>query len=174
LTKPLGVGIITTAFKSDQAELEHAAAASDWMARLNKTASEVMQQGPFHAATDITGFALLGHAQEMAEKSGVCLRFHFDQLPFHPGAQRYADEMLFPGGANRNQESVGPHVRFDPAIEWEMQLLLFTPETSGGLLIALPSDAAERFLERYRARGQQAWVVGEVVAGEGVEVRAGA
>jgi len=170
LTKPLGVGIITTAFKSDQAEPEHVALATDWMMRLNKDAAEAMQEGPFHAATDVTGFSLLGHAQEMAERSGVRLRFRFEDLPFHPGARRYADEMLFPAGANRNEEAYGPHVRFTGNIDSETRLLLFTPETSGGLLIALPPDALDGFLARCQARGQEAWTVGEVVGGEGIEV----
>ena len=170
LTKPLGVGIIATAFKSDQAEPEHVAVATEWMMRLNKKAAEIMQEFAIRAATDITGFALLGHASEMAERSGVRLRFRFADLPFHPGALRYADEMLFPGGANRNRDAFAPHVTFRGDLTPEMRLLLFTPETSGGLLIAVPPRVLDPFLARCEEEGQPAWVVGEVVEGEGVEV----
>ena len=173
LTKPLGVGIIATAFKSDQAAPEYVATATDWMMRLNKRAAEIMQEFPFHAATDITGFALLGHACEVAQRSGVRLRFRFEALPFHPGAKDYAEAMLFPGGANRNRDAFAPYVKFTPDLDPEMRLLLFTPETSGGLLIALPGDVLDAFLARCQAEGQPAWVVGEVVEGEGVEVVAG-
>lgn len=170
LTKPLGVGIITTAFKADEAKPEHIRIATEWMMLLNKNAAQAMRGGTFHAATDITGFSLLGHAYEVAEKSGVCLRFRFDALPLHPGAKHYAEEWLFPGGANRNQSAYAPHVRFAPYIGEEMRLLLFTPETSGGLLIALPQEEVEGLLSRCEGLGQQAWIVGEVIEGEGVEV----
>lgn len=173
LTKPLGVGIITTAAKSDQAEPDHVAVATDWMTRLNKGAAEILQEFSLRAATDITGFALLGHACEMAERSGVRLRFRFADLPFHPGALQYADEMLFPGGANRNRDAFAPHVAFHGDLTPELRLLLFTPETSGGLLIAVPPGTLEPFLARCHERGQPVWVVGEVVEGEGVEVIGG-
>lgn len=170
LTKPLGVGIITTAAKSDQAEAEHMAVAAEWMMRLNKKAAEILQEFPIRGVTDITGFALLGHACEMAQHSGVRLRFRFGDLPFLPGALRYADEMLFPGGANRNRDAFSPYVTFRRDLSPEMRLLLFTPETSGGLLIAVPPSALDGFLARCREEDQPAWVVGEVVEGEGVEV----
>ena len=170
LTKPLGVGIITTAFKADAADLAHVEAATQSMMQLNKCAAEAMQGGEFHAATDITGFGLLGHAYEMAEKSGARLRFCFDDLPFHPGAKEYAELLLFPGGANRNRDAYNRYVRFAAHLDYEMQLLLFTPETSGGLLIAMPPGEVERFQARCAALGQKAWLVGEVVEGVGIEV----
>lgn len=170
LTKPLGVGIITTAFKSDAADPAHVEAATQSMMQLNKSAAEAMQGGEFHAATDITGFGLLGHAYEMAEKSGARLRFRLDDLPFHPGAKDYAEQLLFPGGANRNKAAYERHVRFASRLEYEMQLLLFTPETSGGLLIAVPADEAYALLARCAALGQEAWLVGDAVAGVGIEV----
>jgi selenide,water dikinase len=170
LTKPLGVGIITTAFKSDAANLAHVEAATQSMMQLNKRAAEAMQGGEFHAATDITGFGLLGHAYEMAEKSGACLRFRFDDLPFHSGAREYAEQLLFPGGANRNRAAYERHVRFASRIEDEMQLLLFTPETSGGLLIAIPAGETDALLARCAELGQRAWVVGTVTEGKGIEV----
>ncbi|HIC93299.1 MAG TPA: selenide, water dikinase SelD, partial [Anaerolineae bacterium] len=171
LTKPLGVGIITTALKGDMAEPAHVAAAVESMKRLNRKAAQLMQQVEVHACTDITGFALLGHAQEMAALSGVRIRFYLERLPFLEGAKGYAEDWLFPGGTCRNQKHYSPWVRFAPGIPEEMQMLLFTPETSGGLLIAVAGGELERLLALFQAEGQEHWVVGEVVEGEGVEVR---
>ena len=170
LTKPLGVGIITTAAKGDVADPAHLRDAIENMLRLNREAARLMQQVDVHAATDVTGFALLGHSCEMAEKSGVGLRFFVDELPFLDGALEYADQWLFPGGACRNQEFYAPHVRFAPRISEEVQMLLFTPETSGGLLIALPPAEGQRLRALCQAEGQPSWLVGEAVEGEGVEV----
>ncbi len=169
LTKPLGVGIITTAAKGDAADPAHVEGAIQTMIQLNRRAAELAQQVTFHAMTDITGFALLGHGYEMAAQSGARLRFFFDRLPFLPGAVDYADLWLFPGGACNNQRTFEDHVSFD-SLEEEMQMLLFTPETSGGLLIALPPAEADRLEELYRGAGQAVWRVGEVVEGEGIEV----
>jgi selenide,water dikinase len=169
LTKPLGVGIITTAAKGDQASPAHLEGAVQSMLQLNRTAAELAQQVTFHAMTDVTGFALLGHACEMAEPSQVRFRFIFDRLPFLPGAQEYAGLWLFPGGTCNNERAFGEHVTFQ-GIADEMQQLLFTPETSGGLLIALPPADAARLEALYRAAGQPFWRVGDVIEGEGIEV----
>ena len=169
LTKPLGVGIITTAAKGDAAEPAHVEGAIEAMVQLNRRAAELAQQVDFHAMTDITGFALLGHAYEMASQSRARFRFVFDQLPFLPGAQDYADLWLFPGGACNNQRTFEEHISFGELSE-EMQMLLFTPETSGGLLIALPPGEADRLQALYRKAGQTVWHVGDVVEGEGIQV----
>jgi selenide,water dikinase len=169
LTKPLGVGIITTAAKRDAADPAHVEGAVQSMMQLNRKAAELAQQVDFHAMTDITGFALLGHGYEMAEPSNVRFRFFFDRLPFLPGAKEYAGLNLFPGGACNNQRAYKERISFNGLTE-EMQLLLLTPETSGGLLIALPPVEAERLEALYREAGQAVWRVGEVVEGEGIEV----
>jgi selenide,water dikinase len=169
LTKPLGVGIITTAAKGDAADPAHVEAAIELMTQLNRKAAELAQQVDFHAMTDITGFALLGHGYEMAGQSHVRFRFPFHQLPFLDGAKEYADLDLFPGGACNNQRTYESHVSFCGLSE-EMQLLLFTPETSGGLLIALPPAEADRLEELFQQAGQPVWRVGDVVEGEGIEV----
>lgn len=169
LTKPLGIGLITTAAKGDAADPAHLEAAIQTMQQLNRQAAGLAQQVDFHAMTDITGFALLGHACEMAEGSGVRFRFFFDQLPLLPGVKEYADQWLFPGGACNNQRTFQEQVSFE-GLEEEMQMLLFTPETSGGLLIALPPDQADRLSELCRQAGQAIWRVGEVVEGSGVHV----
>lgn len=166
LTKPLGVGLIVTAYKSDEADLDDVAAAVASMKRLNRDAAQPLHEIEPHAVTDITGFGLLGHAWEVAEKSGVRLRFRFNDLPFVRGATHYAEELLFPGGAGNNLGDYGAHVTFAPRLEYEMQLLPFCPETSGGLLILMPPERVEVLLERYRAIGQDAWVIGEALPGE--------
>jgi len=167
LTKPLGVGMITTAFKADLARPEHIQTAVEWMKRLNRPAAEALSvvESP-HAVTDITGFGLLGHAWEIASQSGVQLRFRYASLPFHAGAEAYADDLLFPALANANMADYGAHVAFPRTLEYERCLLLFTPETSGGLLLTLPSADAERFTSAAMALGQPVWAIGQVEPGE--------
>jgi selenide,water dikinase len=169
LTKPLGIGMITTAAKGDAADPAHLDAAIEAMLQLNREAAELAQQVTFHAMTDVTGFALLGHAYEMASQSEARFRFHFERLPFLPGAKEYADLWLFPGGSCNNQRTFEDHISFD-GLEEEMQMLLFTPETSGGLLIALPPTDADRLETLFQKAGQSIWRVGEVMEGDGLEV----
>jgi selenide,water dikinase len=170
LTKPLGVGIITTAFKGGVADLSHVAAAADSMKQLNRAASRLIQQVGVQGCTDITGFALLGHSHEMAEKSGVRLRFHVERLPFLDGAVEYADQWLFPAGTCNNERAYKHAIDFAPGVSEEMQQLLYTPETSGGLLVATPPEKLERLLALFSEDGQPCWVVGEVEEGRGIEV----
>jgi selenide,water dikinase len=170
LTKPLGVGIITTALKGEAAQTDHVAAAVESAKQLNRAAAQLIQEIGVNASTDITGFGILGHGYEMAEKSGVRLRFHMDQLPYLPGAVRYAEEWLFPGGSHKNQAFYEPHVGWAAGMSEEIQLLLFTPETSGGLLVAVPPQRLETLTARFAEEGHSCWVVGEVTEGEGIEV----
>jgi selenide,water dikinase len=170
LTKPLGVGIITTAFKGNAAEPSHVDAAVASMKRLNRQAARFVQQAGVHACTDITGFGLLGHAHEMAERSGARLRFSLSQFPFLQGALRYADEWLFPAGSCRNQQCYQSHIEFTAEVTEEARMLLFTPETSGGLLVAVPRDKLERLAALFAAENQPLWTVGEVVQGQDVQV----
>ena len=170
LTKPLGVGIITTAFKGGVADLAHVSAAVESMKRLNRNAARLIQQVGVHGCTDITGFALLGHGYEMAEKSGVRLRFHVERLPFLEGALEYAEDWLFPGGTCNNQRAYEHAVYVAPEISEEMQQLLYTPETSGGLLIGVPPERLDALTGLFAEEGEPHWVVGEAIEGEGIEV----
>jgi selenide,water dikinase len=170
LTKPLGAGIITTAAKGDAANPAHLPLAVESMKRLNREATRLARLVGVHACTDITGFGLLGHAWEMAERSGARLLFGLDRLSFLDGAIRYAGEWLFPGGTCRNEQCYGRHVEFAPGIPDEMRQLLFTPETSGGLLLAVPPDRADSLMARFAAAGQPVWVIGEVTEGQGIMV----
>jgi len=170
LTKPLGVGIITTALKGEVADPAHVAMAVESMKKLNRQAAQLIQQVGVHACTDVTGFALLGHGQEMADKSRVRLRFYADKLPFLEGARQYAEDWLFPGGTCNNQRAYEHAVRFAPGISEEMQQLLYTPETSGGLLVAVPAARLNTLTALFAGEGQPCWIVGEVMEGKGVEV----
>jgi len=170
LTKPLGVGMVTTALKGGVADPAHVAEAVASMQRLNRDAARLIGQIGANACTDITGFALLGHGYEMAQKGGVRLRFFFDRIPFVAGAVGYAEDNLFPGGSCNNQRAYQQHVTFAPHLAEELRLLLFTPETSGGLLAAVSPDRVDRLLTLFAEAHHPCQVVGQVLAGEGIEV----
>ena len=176
LTKPLGVGLITTVLKAGIAKAEHVGPAIESMKRLNRQAAQLIQhssmEGRVRACTDITGFALLGHGNEMAEKSGVQLRFFLKKLPFLDGALEYADQWLFPAGTCSNERAYQDVVTFAPEIVEEVQQLLYTPETSGGLLVAVPPDKLDALLALFAQAEHPCWAVGEVVEGAGVHVSA--
>ena len=172
LTKPLGVGIVTTAGKGGVAQAAHLDAAIEQMAQLNRRASQALQTLPdgIHAVTDVTGFALLGHGSEMAEQSPALLHFQLARLPFVAGALEYADQWLFPAGTCRNEDYYGHLVRFGPGVSEEVQQLLYTPETSGGLLIAVAPERLADLEAAFRAAGQSYWVVGDAAEGLGIRV----
>jgi selenide,water dikinase len=170
LTKPLGVGIVTTALKGAQATADHVREATDWMGRLNRKASIIFREAGAHALTDVTGFALTGHSLEIANHSGVLLRFFLDRLPFLSGAHDYAAEWLFPGGTATNRQAYDRDVRFVGTIPDETQELLFTPETSGGLLAAVSKKKLGLIRSRFADAGEPLWVIGEVAEGRGIEV----
>jgi selenide,water dikinase len=167
LTKPLGVGVITTAAKGDHARAQDYEAAVASMLQLNKTAAEVLQHAAVHACTDVTGFSLLGHSSEMAEHGAVRLRFWAEQVPFLPGATDYAAQGRFPGGTKRNRDCFGSGVRLEPGIDEATQNLLFTPETSGGLLAAVAPNCLADMQRRFADAGQMLWVVGDVLPAAG-------
>jgi selenide,water dikinase len=173
LTKPLGTGVVTTALKHEQAEPGDVTAAVTSMMRLNRVAMQAAQAVGVHAATDVTGFGLLGHAFECADQSGVRFRLRLGAIPFLPGARRYADMRMYAGGLGRNRDYYSPWVTFAPEIEPEERNLLFDPQTSGGLLLALAPDRAEAFQAACAERGQESWIIGDVIPGSGIEVVAG-
>ncbi len=170
LTKPLGFGTTTTALKREQADPADIAEAVGWMKKLNRQASELAQEFHLHGGTDITGFSLLGHAYEMADASGVGIRFAYHKIPFISGARSYAEQFIFPGGTYDNRLYFGSNVHFDPSLDEPSQLLLFDAQTSGGLLLAVPPDRLEQFVSRAVQLDQPLWVIGEVVQGKGIEV----
>ena len=170
LTKPLGFGVTTTALKRDIATPEDILEVVGWMKKLNQKASSLAMKYNAHSCTDITGFSLLGHAWEMAEASGVGLKIHYPSLPFVSCARKYAMEWSFPGGASDNRHYYGSHVVFDAKLEEFEKLLAFDPQTSGGLLIGLPMEKAQEYMHEAQAVGQPAWIIGEVVEGNTIEV----
>jgi selenide,water dikinase len=172
LTKPLGTGVITTAHKRGVVAAEHLEAAVASMVRLNKRAAELAAAAGPRAATDITGYGLLGHADEIARASGAGLKIDLSALPLLPGALDYARQGIFPGGLGRNRDFLvaGGRVRLAEGLDVARAALLFDPQTSGGLLIALPPDGAEALAARFAAEGEPIWRVGEVVEGEGIDI----
>jgi len=170
LTKPLGTGVTTTALKQERAEPGDVQEAIDWMNRLNKTASQLALEFNLRAATDITGFGLLGHGMEMAQASGVALRFEYSQIPFMRGARRYAEAGYFPGGAFDNKMHFGPDVHFKEGVDEPAQMLLFDPQTSGGLLLGVAKEKIGDFQHRAAELGQPVWVIGRANGGSGIEV----
>lgn len=170
LTKPLGFGVTTTALKQQKAAPEDVAEVVGWMKRLNQTASDLALEFGVRGGTDITGFSLLGHAAEMAQASNVALEFYFDRIPLVSGAQKYAQAWTFPGGASDNRAYFIDQVQFiGDWEEWE-QMLLFDPQTSGGLLLCLAQDQVDSFLKKAQDHDLAAWQVGRVVDGEGIVV----
>ena len=170
LTKPLGTGTITTALKGGIATASEIAGAVASMKRLNRAASHAARTAGATAATDVTGFGFLGHAVEMADASRVRFRFGWDRLPWLGGARRLAEQMVFPGGAFNNLEHFGGRLTRTRELTDGEAMLLFDPQTSGGLLVAVPSERETDFIGALGRDGEEAWRVGEVVDGEGLEI----
>ncbi len=168
LTKPIGVGIITTAAKGNEASPQDLQAAVESMLRLNRLPAQLVPRFDLKGVTDITGFALLGHAQEMAEKSQVRLHIHSAHVPLLPGAMDYANRWLFPGGSKRNRDYFAQWVSVSSDVSEELLSLLYTPETSGGLLLSVPADRFESVESHLKAVGQPCWRIGEVETGSGI------
>ncbi len=167
LTKSLGTGIISTANKAGMADAGFLQRAIDSMVRLNDIASEAMNEWGPHACTDITGFGLLGHAAEMAKGCGLSFRFFYSDLPILAGTKEYAAQGMVPGGAYCNQDHFGPEIFISAKVPEAERIILFDPQTSGGLLIALSRSNGEKLLGNLQAKGiQEASIVGEVIQRE--------
>jgi selenide,water dikinase len=165
LTKPLGTGIINTAIKGNVASQETAARAAGQMAALNRVASQQMQGIGVSACTDITGFGLLGHACEMIQDSDVGLRIRMSSIPLLPEAVEFAQMGMIPGGTYRNKEFRSTMIEPSGTLPDYVMDILFDPQTSGGLFIAISPDKADRLLSALRQNGVvEAAIVGEVVA----------
>ena len=169
LTKPLGSGVIATALKQEKVAPKHIEQAIVWMKQLNKEAGALARKLQANAVTDITGFGLLGHAWEMASASGVGIRIDIHKIPFMDGAQEYARQWVFAGGAFDNREYFQPHMHFATEIAEEMQMLLFDPQTSGGLLMAVPKKQALQLGETINP-DLAYWQIGEITLGGEIEI----
>ena len=165
LTKPLGTGILTTAFKNDAISEKELAPAAAVMAKLNKEASESAVEARVTAGTDVTGFGLLGHLWEMCEQAGVSATLYFSALPFIDGVEALAREEWIPGGTYANRDLVAGHVELAEGLPDHRLLMAADAQTSGGLLLAIPREKQPAFAVAMRSRGQEYWIVGEVHAG---------
>jgi selenide,water dikinase len=153
LTKPLGMGPVSTAIKREQVGPATALAAMEQMAMLNKAACDAVRDLEVHGATDVTGFGLVGHACEMAEGSGTCLELRAADLPVLPGALELVRGGILSGGCARGKAFYGPRVRVDAAVEQALTDLVFDAETSGGLMLAVPEAIADKVVRRLADAG---------------------
>ena len=165
LTKPLGTGIINTALKGGMADEVAVAKSVKCMVALNKKASELMLTVDTHACTDVTGFGLLGHACEMIEGTDVGLVINSADVPYFPEVVELSEMGMIPGGLHRNREFRMNMVEFNPDVPLFMSDVLFDPQTSGGLLIAVPEPQAALLVEKMHKEGiEEAAIIGDVVA----------
>ena len=171
LTKALGTGILTSAHKGGILDDEGVKVATDSMITLNKLPIELACGLELHACTDVTGFSLMGHGCEMAEASGLKALINASAVPVMARAREMARMGLIPAGAYRNRDFFGPRVSISDDVPLDLSDVLFDPQTSGGLLLAMPEGDADELVSRLRDAGQPAAVVGSMVAHEGCSVR---
>ena len=171
LTKPIGTGVLTTAHKNGDLAPEDLASVIASMVELNREAARAAVAAGVHAATDITGYGLAGHAHEMAERSGVGVRIHTGAVQLLPGARAHAERGVSFGGLERNQTYFddGTKVAFD-GVDDATRRLMLDPQTSGGLLVGVPAEHAAQWDRERAAHHVSATKIGEVVAGSGVTV----
>ena len=163
LSKPLGTGIITTAGKYQKAPAAVLEEAISWMVRLNRDIAQCLERYAVNAATDVTGYGLIGHAAEMARASGVTLQVSAPSVPLIDGLRELIELGMLPGGIETNRAYVGEDVDWGGTGVW-MQQVLLDPQTSGGLLVSLDADEAKRLLEEGEQSGVFIRRIGEVVA----------
>ena len=165
LTKAIGTGIISTAIKEGQVEATAVEAAIQSMSTLNRGAADVVKELGIRAATDITGFGLLGHLRQMLKASGVSARLDWEAVPLLPGALELALNTRFPGGSLRNLADVLPDVRFPEGLEKGRRLLLADAQTSGGLLISTPEEILPELLRALDGKAPVVAVIGSIEEG---------
>ena len=163
LTKPIGTGVLALAAKGGLLDAANEKRMLSIMTTLNRAARDVMVRFHPHACTDITGFGLLGHSCEMATGSGVTIELLASQLPVLPAALEYAAEGLVPASAYRNRGYLADEVLLDGSLPLPLSDLLFDPQTSGGLLIAVPGDEADGLLTQLLDAGVEAAMIGSIL-----------
>ncbi|MRN54422.1 selenide, water dikinase SelD [Paenibacillus monticola] len=162
LTKPIGVGILTTSIKKDQLSPEETTRLTAVMSMLNKTAAEIMTPYEVHACTDVTGFGLLGHASEMAKGSGVGLIIHHDTVPMLPRVRELAEKGFVPGGTKNNFTHLEGSIVYPEDMDQINRYILCDAVTSGGLLISVAPEQMEKLLQELTDAGVEAAWIGEV------------
>lgn len=163
LTKPIGTGIISTAIKFEKCPAEIAAASLETMLTSSRDAATAMQEFGVKAATDITGFGLLGHAWEVAKASQVTFEIDAAQIPLLPHVLELVAQGMLTRGDRVNRDYIGTDIQISAAVSKEMQSLLYDPQTAGGLLICITEDRANELLEKLREQYLQAAIIGRVV-----------
>ncbi len=164
LTKPLGTGIIATAVKGGKADEEAMSKSAQSMATLNKLAAEIMTEIGVNSATDVTGFGLLGHLIEMCEASSISAKIDYSTLPFLPLVKELAEKGIVPGGTKRNLKFVKEKVQFGEHLTDIDKLLLADAQTSGGLLISIPAEKAEKYITKFNELSKiKAVIIGEII-----------
>ncbi len=171
LTKAIGTGIIATAIKAGTAEKGVVDSATRSMAALNREAAQAMREMGIRAATDVTGFGLLGHLRQMLRASGVAARLEAAAVPLLPGALELAATARFPGGTLRNLADLREDVLFTEELPEARRTLLADAQTSGGLLMSVPGEVLPDLLQRLAGRSEVAAVIGEVVEGPPGRIR---
>jgi len=166
LTKPLGSGIIFTASKSNIAKHEHIDFSIKTMLQLNKNASQTLKSVGVRAGTDITGFGFIGHCSQMCCASGVEAEVWAKNIPVMPGALEYAALGMTTGAADRNLEHFGKSVEFEKGVPQSYRDLLFDPQTSGGLLFAVPADRVSKALNELANAGISCACIGKCKKGK--------
>ncbi|WP_047980957.1 selenide, water dikinase SelD [Ornithinibacillus contaminans] len=164
LTKPIGVGILTTSIKKDLLTVEEVKRVTAVMATLNKTAAEVMENYDVHATTDVTGFGLLGHSSEMAIGSDVGLTIYSKNVPILPRVRELAEAGSMPGGTKNNYKHIADVVTYPEEMDSIDRHILCDAVTSGGLLISVNGQEAEKLLADLQAKGVEASIIGDVTA----------
>lgn len=171
LTKPIGTGILSTALKRNAIDEAAMQEAIDWMAALNDRAGAALQSVSAHAATDITGFGLLGHAHEMARASGVSLHIDAGAVPLLAGVLDLIERDIVPGGTRDNAALQADFTSFAPSVSSSVRVALSDAQTSGGMLVSLPPERLPAFQAQMHGAHALCAVIGEVRSGEGIVVR---
>ncbi|WP_433946679.1 selenide, water dikinase SelD [Paenibacillus sp. SN-8-1] len=163
LTKPIGVGVLTTSIKKDQLTEEETTRLVSVMSTLNKTAAEIMEPYTVHACTDVTGFGLLGHASEMAKGSNLGLVIHKEAVPVLPRVRELAENGFVPGGTKNNFAHLDGSILYPEQMDQIDRYILCDAVTSGGLLISVASEESDSLLKELKAAGVEAALIGEVI-----------
>jgi selenide,water dikinase len=169
LTKKLGVGIVCTANRVGEASEKAMKEAVESMTTLNKYAAEICRKYDVHACTDVTGFSFLGHLHEMMDGKLSC-EVYANNVPYIAEAKDYADEFLLTAAAQRNRNFVSPFVKFEN-VSFAMEEILFDPQTSGGLMVAVSKNDAENLLEKLKKEDMPAEIVGRIIEKTDVEIK---
>lgn len=171
-TKPVGFGLIATSAKAGLVEEKDLSVVIKWMETLNQKASELALDFDVISGTDVTGFSLLGHSCEMIQygKSGIGITYHYDKIPFVPNYEKFMEMELFPAGAVENQKFYQKYTHFSEKISEDQQMMLFDPQTSGGLLLGVNPQKIDTFMEKAAQIDQPAWIIGEASEGNHIEI----